>query len=135
MYSCGCVALEYLADEEQRVIGHKGGMLRLRRCQRLIAHFRHAANEVPTMSNKRKIEVFSAGCGLCEETIAMVNRMACSSCEVSILDMKDASTMVRAKELGVRSLPAVAVNGVLASCCAGRGPNESALRAAGIGAG
>ncbi|MBM3733951.1 MAG: hypothetical protein FJW24_10940 [Acidimicrobiia bacterium] len=87
------------------------------------------------MSNKRKIEVFSAGCGLCEETIEMVKRMACSSCEVSILDMKDASTRARAKELGVRSLPAVAVNGVLALCCAGRGPNESALRAAGIGAG
>ena len=87
------------------------------------------------MGDKRKVEVFSAGCGLCEETIDMVNKMACSSCEVSILDMKDIDTMARAKELGVRSLPAVAVNGVLASCCAGRGPEESALRAAGIGAG
>ena len=87
------------------------------------------------MGDKRKVEVFSAGCGLCEETIDMVNKMACSSCEVSILDMKDTDTLVRAKELGVRSLPAVAVNGVLASCCAGRGPEESALRAAGIGAG
>ncbi len=87
------------------------------------------------MGDKRKVEVFSAGCGLCEETIDMVNKMACSSCEVSILDMKDTDTMARAKELGVRSLPAVAVNGVLASCCAGRGPEESALRAAGIGAG
>ncbi|UTW52507.1 thioredoxin family protein [bacterium SCSIO 12827] len=87
------------------------------------------------MADKRKIEVFSAGCGLCEETIEMVNKMACSNCEVSILDMKDAGVAAKAKELGVRSLPAVVVNGVLASCCAGRGPDEAALRAAGVGAG
>lgn len=87
------------------------------------------------MADKRKIEVFSAGCGLCEETIEMVNKMACSNCEVSILDMKDAGVAAKAKELGVRSLPAVAVNGVLASCCAGRGPDEAALRAAAVGAG
>ena len=86
------------------------------------------------MGDKRKIEVFSAGCYLCQEAIDMVNQMVCSGCEVSILDMKDAGVVARAKELGVRSLPAVAVNGVLASCCAGRGPDEVALRAAGVGA-
>ncbi|MEO9958946.1 MAG: thioredoxin family protein [Alphaproteobacteria bacterium] len=85
------------------------------------------------MAQKRKIEIFSAGCGLCEETIEMVNQMACSNCEVSILDMKNAGAVARAKDLGVRSLPAVAVNGVLASCCAGRGPDGAALRAAGVG--
>ena len=40
------------------------------------------------MSDKRKIEVFSAGCGLCEETIEMVHQMACSNCEVSILALR-----------------------------------------------
>ena len=39
------------------------------------------------MSAKRKIEVFSAGCPACEETIELVNRVACSSCEISVLDM------------------------------------------------
>ncbi len=87
------------------------------------------------MGKKRNVEIFSAGCGLCEETINLVNQMACSGCEVSVLDMKDANVLARAKELGVRSLPAVAVNGVLASCCAGRGPDEMALRAAGVGSG
>ncbi|MEQ8806756.1 MAG: hypothetical protein RIE16_13335, partial [Rhodospirillales bacterium] len=62
------------------------------------------------------------------------NQMACSNCEVSILDMKEDEVIARAKDLGVRTLPAVAVDGVLASCCAGRGPEESALRAAGVGA-
>jgi len=32
-------------------------------------------------------------------------------------------------------VPAVAVNGVLASCCAGRGVDEAQLREAGVGAG
>lgn len=87
------------------------------------------------MGDKRKVEIFSAGCGLCQDTIEMVNQIACSSCEVSILDMKDADTIARAKELGVKSVPAVAINGVLASCCTGRGVDESVLRAAGIGQG
>jgi len=85
------------------------------------------------MADKRKIEIFSAGCGLCEETIDMVNQMACSNCEVSVFDMKDAGVRARAKALGVRSLPAVAVNGVLASCCEGRGVDAEVLRAAGVG--
>lgn len=86
------------------------------------------------MVERRKVEIFSAGCVLCEEAIEMVNHMACSGCEVSVLDMKDASVFARAKKLGVRSLPAVVVDGILASCCAGRGPDEAALRAAGVGA-
>ena len=85
------------------------------------------------MSAKRKIEVFGAGCPACEETIEMVNRMACPSCEVSVLDMNDPGVTVRAKELGVRSVPAVAIDGHLADCCAGRGPDEATLRAAGLG--
>ena len=39
----------------------------------------------------------------------------------------------RAEHYGVRSVPAVAVDGKLADCCAGRGVDEAALRAAGVG--
>lgn len=85
------------------------------------------------MTAKRKIEVFSAGCPACEETIEMVNAVACPSCEVSILNMDDASVASRAKELGIRSVPAVVINGRLANCCTGRGPDEHTLRAAGLG--
>ena len=82
---------------------------------------------------KRQIEVFSAGCACCEETIALVKRLACSSCEVTVHDMKKHDVAERAKHLGVRSVPAVAINGKLAGCCAGRGPDEHTLRAAGLG--
>jgi len=85
------------------------------------------------MSAKRKIEVFSAGCAACEETIALVNRIACPSCEVQIMDMHDPDVAARAQAYGVRRVPAVVVDGKLASCCVDGGPEEIALRAAGIG--
>jgi len=85
------------------------------------------------MSDKRLIEVFSAGCPACEPTVEMVRRLACPSCEVSVLDMHDPQVAARAKELDVSSVPAVSVNGALAGCCAGRGPDEATLREAGLG--
>ncbi len=85
------------------------------------------------MTTKRKIEVFSAGCFLCQETIELVNRSACSSCEVSVLDMHDLQVATRARELGIRSVSTVVIDGKLADCCSGRGPDETALRAAGLG--
>lgn len=81
----------------------------------------------------RKIEIFSAGCPVCEETVALVNRIACPSCGVTVLDMKDPKVASRAKSLGIRSVPAVVIDGKLAECCAGRGPDEATLKAAGIG--
>lgn len=85
------------------------------------------------MSKKRTIEVFSAGCPACQETVDLVNQVACSSCEVSILDMNDPFVARRARDLGIRSVPAVVIDGMLADCCAGRGPDEVTLRSAGLG--
>ena len=85
------------------------------------------------MENKRTVEIFSAGCGCCEETIALVKKIACPSCEIAILDMQKPEIAERAAHLGVRSVPAVAIDGKLAGCCAGRGPDEAALRSAGLG--
>ena len=85
------------------------------------------------MKTKRQIEVFSAGCPVCEETVALVNRIVCSSCEVTVLNTNNSEVAARARSLGIRSIPAVVINGKLADCCAGRGPDESTLRAAGIG--
>ena len=85
------------------------------------------------VSAKRKVEIFSAGCGCCEETIKLVKSIACPSCDISVLDMKQREIAERAKSLGVRSVPAVVIDGKLAGCCAGRGPEEATLRAAGLG--
>lgn len=83
--------------------------------------------------NKRQIEVFSAGCAACDETVSLVNRIACSSCEVIVLDMHQPAVAERAKTLGIERVPAVVVDGKLAECCAVRGPTEAGLRAAGVG--
>jgi glutaredoxin len=85
------------------------------------------------MAAKRRIEVFSAGCPACKETVQLVNRIACPSCEVTVLDMNKPAVTERAKTLGIRSVPAVVIDGKLADCCAGRGPDEATLRSAGIG--
>ena len=69
----------------------------------------------------------------CEEAIALVRRAACPSCEVTVHDMRNREVAERAKRLGVRSVPAVVIDGKLASCCEGRGPDLQALRAAGLG--
>ncbi len=39
------------------------------------------------MTAIRKIEVYGAGCPVCQETIEMVKRNACQSCDITILDM------------------------------------------------
>ena len=85
------------------------------------------------MTAKRKIEVLSAGCPACAETIELVNQVACSSCEISVLDMNRADVAQRAKGLGIRSVPAVVIDGKLADCCTSSGPREATLRAAGLG--
>ncbi len=85
------------------------------------------------MSEKRQIEIFSAGCPVCQDAIDLVNRLACASCEINVLDMNDKDVTKRAAVLGIRSVPAVAINGKLADCCAGRGVDENTLRAAGVG--
>lgn len=85
------------------------------------------------MNSKRVVEVFSAGCTICEDMVNLVRRVACPSCAVTILDMHDPAIARRAKHIGIRSVSAVVIDGTLAACCAGRGPNEATLRASGLG--
>ncbi len=85
------------------------------------------------MAAKRRVEIFSADCEVCANTVALVRRLACDSCDVVVLSMGDPAVSARARQLGVRSLPSVVVDGRLAACCAERGPDEVALRAAGLG--
>ncbi len=85
------------------------------------------------MTARRQIEIFSAGCAVCEKAIARITEIACSSCQVTVLDMADPAVAARAESLIIRSLPAVAIDGKLADCCSNGGPDEAALRAAGLG--
>ena len=85
------------------------------------------------MADKRKVEVFSAGCPACQEALDIIQRIACPSCEVTVLDMNDINVAKRAKQLGIRAVPAVVIEGQLAACCSGSGIDEQVLRVAGLG--
>jgi glutaredoxin 3 len=82
------------------------------------------------VATKKKVEVFSAACPACREAIQVVKRLAGPSQEVVVLDMHKSEVASKAKQYGVRSVPAVAIDGKLAGCCAGRGPDEHDLRSA-----
>lgn len=81
------------------------------------------------MATTKTVEIFSAGCPLCDEGTALVRRMA-GDAAVTVRNMADPEGERRARELGVRSLPAVAVDGRLAECCRGGGLREDMIRAA-----
>jgi glutaredoxin len=78
---------------------------------------------------KRVIEIFSAGCPVCRDAISLVNRLAGSAYDVRLRDMQQAETAARARELRIRSVPAIVVDGTVVGCCADRGPDEEVLRA------
>jgi hypothetical protein len=90
---------------------------------------------------KRQIEVFTAGCPVCEPAVQLVKELACPDCEVTIHDLRqsgaafrgDASAAERAAQYGIKTVPAVVVNANLLSCCQHSGPNREELSRAGIG--
>ncbi len=82
------------------------------------------------MMNKRQVEIFTADCPLCDETVKMVRELACSSCQVSVYDLREKTDLAKAEQYGVNGVPAIAVNGRLV--LTGK-PNTEQLQAVGIG--
>jgi len=85
------------------------------------------------MSATRHIEIFSAGCQICEDTISLVQHLTCPSCHVTVLGMKDPAVSRRSRELKIHTIPAVVIDGKLVDCRFGTVPSVTALRAAGVG--
>ena len=85
------------------------------------------------MPNQRSVQIFIAGCPVCRQAVELVQRMACESCEVDVLDLNEDAVAQRAADLGIRSVPAVVIDGELAACCEESGISEKMLREAGIG--
>ena len=80
---------------------------------------------------KRQVEVFIAGCPVCEPALAMVNELACPDCEVTVYDLHE-SGADKATAYGLNRVPAVVVDGHVAACCETGGVNRADLEAAGI---
>ncbi len=87
--------------------------------------------------NKRKIELFTAGCTVCEPVVEMVKGMSCSDCDVVIYNLSNPcetkECIEKVKTYGIKALPAIAVNGKLLSCCQNKGISAEELRNAGLG--
>ncbi len=77
---------------------------------------------------QKTIEVFSAGCPLCTEATAQVREITGDQ-ELRITDVRTPEGLARAKQMGVGRVPAVAVNGTLASCCQAEPVRVEAVRA------
>jgi len=86
---------------------------------------------------KRRIELFTAGCPVCKPVVEMVKSMSCQYCEVIIYNLAEQcdtkECLTKIKEYNITSLPAVAVNGRLLDCCTDRGVSHKELERAGIG--
>lgn len=84
--------------------------------------------------SKRLVEVFTAGCSVCEGAVEQVKDLACDNCDVLVYDLnKKCETLeceTKEKEYGVKSVPAVAINGKLVTT---NGIDVDALKAAGLG--
>jgi len=86
------------------------------------------------MATKRTIEVFTAGCPCCDEAVQLVKANSCPSCDVQILDMRnDKAVQARAKQYGLKRVPAVVIDGKLADCCQTGGVDLATLRSLGLG--
>jgi len=86
---------------------------------------------------KRKVEVFTAGCPVCEPVVELVRKTACPSCDVIVYDLNKGCVTnecrERAKQYGIARVPAVVVDGKLLDCCKTGTVTEKELRAAGVG--
>jgi glutaredoxin 3 len=64
------------------------------------------------MPAKRRIEVFSAGCPICNETLEAVKKaVTACGCEVIERRCTDTEWCAEAKQYGVKAMPTVVVDG------------------------
>lgn len=85
------------------------------------------------MATKRTVEVFTAGCAVCDEAVQTVRKIACESCDVQVQDMRTDAAKTKAKKYGIKRVPAVVVNGELAGCCQQGGVDAGTLERLGVG--
>lgn len=84
------------------------------------------------MEGKRKVEVFTAGCPLCRETVEMVKELSCQHCDVTVYNLNEGG-IEKARQYGVNSVPAVVVDGKVLECCRRGLPTRKDLEATGLG--
>ena len=78
------------------------------------------------MAQRRKIEVFTAGCPCCTEALELIEFLTGNE-HVEIRNMHDPAVAAAARSYGVRLVPAVVIDGRLADFYAVRDLDEVTL--------
>lgn len=85
----------------------------------------------------RTVEVFTAGCPVCNPVVHLVQEVACEYCEITVYDLvkqcEDKECIAKVGQYNITRLPAVVVNGRLLDCCKGNEITKEDLLAVGIG--
>ena len=87
--------------------------------------------------NKKQIEIFTAGCPVCEPIVALVKETACPNCVITVYNLSEQSEnpeiMAKMNTYGIKRLPAIAVDENLIGCCKNVEITKNDLINAGIG--
>lgn len=90
-------------------------------------------SEAASAIARRRVEIFSAGCATCRRTIDQLREQIDPRHEIVVLDMNnDSAAAQKAEAFGIRTVPAVVVDGSLLACCKNKGPTLRELHAAGL---
>ncbi|MBA3444033.1 MAG: thioredoxin family protein [Gemmatimonadales bacterium] len=82
---------------------------------------------------QRTVEVFIAGCPVCDDALQSIRKLVCESCDLQVQDMRTPGAQAKAKKYGIRRVPSVVVNGQLAECCQTGGIDTKTLQRLGVG--
>ncbi len=82
---------------------------------------------------KRQVEVFTAGCPMCDPAVQLVQELACPDCDVTVHDVRESGLEKSREYGGVSRVPTVVVDGTIAACCQVGAVSRDQLQAAGIG--
>jgi hypothetical protein len=86
---------------------------------------------------RRRVEVFTAGCLICEEAVHLVQSRSCRNCEIQVYDLREGCATnecgAKAARYGITAVPTVVVEGVMLECCRREPVSAAVLAAAGIG--
>ncbi len=86
---------------------------------------------------KKQIEIFTAGCLVCEPVVQLVKDTACNNCEITIHNLSDQCEskicVSKMEQYQIKRMPAIVVDGVLLGCCKNIEITKEDLQNASIG--
>jgi len=92
-----------------------------------------AVINLKSLKMKKQVEIFTAGCPVCEPVVQLVKDTAGVNCNITIYNLSKDYHNAIYKKYAIKRLPAVAVDGSLLDCCKNSAITKEDLIGAGIG--